>query len=146
MPTFGRLCAAVLFGALMWHVSQLARPLFPFGDIPWRWWEINVAIGVIIGWTVCGSRLGGGIWPAISAGITSIVALGFWVLFAHAFVDMLDRALNKRYDGPMEAVVSVFALMLDHARILADPVLLGYFAGGIVIAALLAGLVARRFD
>ena len=146
MPTFGRLTAAILFAPLCWYVSLLAVPLFSEGKMPAMWAEINTVIGLWMGWVVAGKRAGDGYNAAISYGLTTLVAIIFWSLFSHSFIEMIDRSLNKRYDGPAEAVVSIFELGAEIGQFLATPLVLGTLLIGSLVAALVTEFIGSRFS
>jgi hypothetical protein len=145
MPTAGRLVGAILFAPLFWYVSTLILPLFLEGTEPPWYAELNALIGLLMGWIVAGSRAGDGYRAAIGYGVTTVFAVAFWSLFSHSFIEMIERSLDKRYKGPVEAVISIFELAIEQAQILAVPhVLWTAFIGGI-IAALLTEYVGQRY-
>ncbi len=146
MPTFGRLTAAILFAPLCWYVSLLAIPLFPEGRVPPMWAEINAVIGLLMGWIIAGKRAGDGTSAAIGYGLTTFAAIIFWSLFAHSFIEMIDRSLNKRYDGPSEAVISIMELAAELGGWLATPQILGTFVVGSLIAALITEYIGSRYS
>lgn len=145
MPTAGKLTAAVLFMALAFYITTLCAPIFPEGTAPKFLYEINVGAGLLMGWIVAGSRAGTGYNAAIGYGITTVAAIAFWGLFGNSFVEMIDRSLNHRYDGPMEAVVSVFQLGIDTGALLGTPEVVGTFLAGGIIAGLLTDFIGQRF-
>lgn len=136
MLTAGRLAAAIFFGAVGWYFSQEATPFFEDGQIPSYWLQTCVAIGVVCAWMLNGKKAGVGYSGGVGQGLTTIVAFAFWVLFTVSFFDMIAKSMRNRYDGPVEAVVDVFALMgeyvLDFASIQLGLILLvGGIAGGL---------------
>lgn len=144
MPTMARLVGAVLYAALAWYVSELIKPFFEEGFDPGYFSEVNAVVGLYIGWTVAGSRGGTGYVNAVSYGLTATVAMTILALFAHSFYDMLQRSMRKQYDGPVEAVVNIAELGLEHAMTMAQPeVLIPLVVGGI-IAGLGVEFVGRR--
>ncbi len=146
MPTAGRLVAAILFGLIAWQVSQMLKPLFPESVALGRFAEVNAVIGIFVGWTVVGSRVGQGWRAAVGYGLTGAAALVFWGLFLQSFGEMIRRSLRKQYDGAMDAVVGVFELMIEHVQIMvAVPVIVTLILGGIV-AGLIIEWSARRWN
>ena len=147
MPTAAKLVAAVLWGALAWYVSQLIKPLFPPGsDVGW-FAEINAVIGVVLGWRVAGSRAGASWLGAISYGLTATVAVVFWGLFLQSFAKMVGKStITGAYDGPVDAVVGVFEMMVEHGRLMIDPTVIGALVVGGVLAGLLTEWTARNFS
>ncbi|RYG91886.1 TrgA family protein [Loktanella sp. IMCC34160] len=144
MPTMGKLVAAVLFGALAWYVSQLCIPIFPEGTMPTFWTGINTGFGILMGWVVAGKRAGMGLNAALSYGVTTAAAIIFWALFGNSAVEMVERSLDKRYDGPVEAVVSIFEIGVETGQMLATAEVLGALFIGSIIAALIVEFVGKR--
>lgn len=146
MPTAARLVAALCLGGLGWLASDMIRPLMPpetnFGWFNW----VNLALGAACGWVVVGSRVGYGYVDAISTGLTGMGALVFWGFFVQSFNEMLAQALDKKYDGPVEAVVGIFNNALDFGQYLMDvPLAVALVAGGIATG-LIAEFAARRWS
>lgn len=145
MPTFAKLVGAVLFGALAWYVTILIVPLFPEGTNLGYFQEVNTFFGLLAGWAVAGRRAGAGYAAAISYGLTALAAMVGMALFFNSFLVMIRKSLLKRYDGPMEAVVDVFGLFVEHGRmILTQDIVIVLVVGG-VFAGLVVEYVGRRF-
>lgn len=145
MPTAARFVGAVMFAALGWYVSGLIVPLFPEGtDMGW-FTEVNAALGLFVGWKVAGPRGGTGYGAALSYGLTTAFALFALGLFLHSSYTMIEKSLRKLYDGPMEAVVSVFELMIEHAVLVATPQVIGTFVIGGLVGGLVTEFFGRRF-
>lgn len=145
MPTAAKLIAAILWAALAWYTSQLIKPLFPEGSDLGLFAEVNAAIGLVIGWQVAGSRAGGTWSAAISYGITATAALVLWCLFLHCFAEMVRLSLRRVYDGPVDALVGVFALMVENGRLMLDGQVIGTLVVGGIIAGILTEMAARRW-
>lgn len=145
MPTAGRLAGAVVFALFGWYLGGIAAPFFPSERPPDYLVQLCALVGVFIGWTVCGSRTGQGYRLAVSNGLTSTGAFAFVVLGALALNGMMNNALRNRYDGPMDAVVGMFGLMLEQAQWFFDiPFLTTVVVGGI-ICAIIAEYFGKRF-
>ena len=148
MPTSYRLVSALLYGALAWVVSGMVMEVITaeterqnFGYFQ----MVNIAIGILVGWIIVGKRLGSDYVTAMGIGFTGMLTLVFWCLFAHAFAEMLRLSLARRFDGPIEALVSVFKLGIDYADFLAHgPILVVMIAGG-MLAGVIAEFVKRRW-
>lgn len=145
MPTAGKLVAAILWGAMAWYVSELVKPSFPEGTSFGRFSEYNILIGAVVGWVVAGSRVGKGYVAAVGYGVTATVALMFWGLFIYSFVEMIKRSLRKLYDGATEAVISVFELGIEYAKLVATQEVLVTLAVAAVIAGIITEYFGRRF-
>ncbi|MCF6316185.1 MAG: TrgA family protein [Marinosulfonomonas sp.] len=145
MPSAGRAVGAVLFAILVWFASELFKPLLPEGTAFGRFSEFNALFGVVLGWLMMGPRAHPNLSASITSGITATVAIVFWILLAHSIIEMLKLSLRKRYDGPVEAVVGVFQLMIKYGTIMATPEILGtLFISGMIIA-VVSGRAERRF-
>ena len=123
------------------HCLGIMAPFFPEERPPQYLLPMCASFGLFIGWTVCGSRAGRGYSQAISNGLTSVGAFAFCVIGALAFNAMINNALRNRYDGPMDAIVGMFELMIEQAIAFLDiPFLATVILGGIVCA-----LIAEYF-
>lgn len=140
MPTAARLVAALILAATAWLVSQTVKPYLPEG-LNFGWFDqVNLALGVVIGWVVIGGRSGRGMSAAVGNGLTGAATLVFWAIFLQASNEMLRQALRRHYRGPVEAVLDVFALSLDYARL----VLHLDVAGLLILGGIVAGVLAER--
>ena len=134
MPTAARLVAAVLLGIMGLIISDMIKTTMPdhtqFGYFSY----VNIILGALCGWFVVGSRVGQGMVTAFSNGLTGMAALVFWGLFAQASNEMLRLAFLRRYDGPFEALVSIFQIMADFgANLVHTPIIGALLAGGIAV-------------
>jgi hypothetical protein len=145
MPTATRLVSALCLGGLGWIASEMIRPLMPpetaFGWFNW----VNVALGVLCGWFVLGPRSGRGYGEAIGAGLTGLGALVFWALFAQSFYEMISRSLDRRYDGPVEALIGIFENAMELGQHVIDLPLIATLIGGGILSGFVAEFVARRW-
>jgi hypothetical protein len=145
MPTMGRLIGAVLFAPLGFYLATLAIPLFPEGTDPPYFIPIAALSGLLSGWIIAGSRAGDGYVAAIGYGLTAGAGMAFWALFSTSFVEMIERSLDKRYKGAMEAVVSVFELGMDYATVMNTSVLVTTILAGSIVAGVITEFFGRRF-
>ncbi|MFB9150234.1 TrgA family protein [Roseovarius ramblicola] len=145
MPTAGKLAAAIGLAVLGWIGSEMFRPLMDEGtDFGWFNYA-NAGIGAICGWRVTGRRLGYGYATGVSAGLTGMVALVFWAVFAQSLNEMLQRTLNGRITGVMNGLIEMFELATEYVMLLPDGPLIGVLlAGGFLVGAL-AEWVDRRW-
>ncbi len=145
LPTAARLVAAIALGVLGWVGSDLVRPLLP-PQTAFGWFNyVNAGLGVLCGWFVIGSRAGRGFAEALANGLTGVLALIIWGFFVQSFNLMLKKSLEKKYDGPVEAIVGIFNNALDYAQFLIDPALIASLLVGGMICGLLAEYAARRW-
>ncbi|WP_373352746.1 TrgA family protein [Pseudoroseicyclus sp. CXY001] len=137
MPTAAKMVAALLFAGLALAAAGMVEPLYPDGVVGPRFGWLNAAIGLVVGWLILGVRAGQGYVTAVGVGLTTAAALALWSLFLFSFAQMIDRSLDKRYDGPVEALVDVFRFMWENAQIVAvQEVLLALAIGGALIGML----------
>ncbi|MCZ4354033.1 TrgA family protein [Roseovarius aestuarii] len=145
MPTAARLVAALTLGALGWFCSDLVRPLMP-PHTAFGWFNyVNLALGLLCGWFVMGSRAGRGYVEGFANGLTGVLALVFWAFFAQSFNLMLKQALDKDFKGPFEAIVGIFKNALDYGQYLGDVTLIGSLLGGGIVCGLITEFAARRW-
>jgi len=145
MPSAIRLAGLVVFAIMTWVVSEQVKPLFPEGTDFGKFSIYNAILGGIIGWIfmkpiVIERRLG-----AISAGLTAAVAILFWVLLLHSVREMISLSLRKQYDGPVEAVVGVFQIMLEYGALIATPTIITTIVIFSVFGGMFCGGVGRRW-
>ena len=138
MPTASKLAGAVVFAIIGFVAVMLYLPHLPQELPPGRLREAVAGLGVIVGWRVMGRLTGRGYTEAIGSGIRTSVTLVFWALLVFSIHLMIKRSYRMMYDGPMEAVIGVFSLMLEYGRVLwaADVLawlLIGGAVGGVVV-------------
>lgn len=149
MPTAGRLIAAFLFAALFWGASQLALPLYTLAEepVPRAFTLVNIGVALVFGWRLGGAGAGSQSWAgAVGQGLTTLVAATFAALFLHGGIRMTELSLRKAYDGPAEAVVAVFGLMIDIGQTAAIPAVVTLLLVGSMVAGLVVEWVGRRFS
>jgi hypothetical protein len=145
MPTAAKLVAALTLALLAFVVSGQVILLFPDGTEFGWFTPVNVAIGLIVGWRVVGGRAGRGMAMGISNGVTGAAVLLFWALFVQGAYEMVDRAMGRRYDGFLEAIVAVFQIGYDFFLRIATVEILATLAVGGCIVGVLAEIAARRW-
>ena len=145
MPTAGRLVGALTFMAMAYVVTQIMIPLFPDSGAPRLFLEINLLAAVIAGWITLGSRAGTGVVNAFANALTALAVFAFWMFFLHACGEMLEEAFRKQYDGPVEAIVGVFELMIDLGKRLLVPETLAILFGGAFLGSFITEYFARNY-
>jgi len=146
MPTAARLTAAIFFTLVGLAFAFQASQYFPEAKEPDYWFYLNGAAGAILGWVVCGTRAGSGYPNGIANGVTTGVGMLFWVYFIMSFHDMIKKSLRKSYDGPVEAVVNVFEIMLDWGKVFFIPELGLLMLAGCVVAGFITEFIGKRFS
>jgi len=146
MPTSARLVAAILFAVVAWFTSELIKLLLP-PETNFGWFtQANTVLGFLIGWVFVDKRAGYTYSGALGYGLTGGVLLIIWGLFMHSFWEMIERSLRKQYEGPVEAVMSVFELMFENALVLINPAVIATLLVGSMGAAILVEWIGRRFE
>lgn len=131
MPTAARLMGAVCLAFLAYVLSRMIMPLMPDGTDFGYFVVTNVALGIVAGWVVMGSRAGGNIGTGISNGLTGAFVLVLWGLAAQAVLEMLHRSLQRRYDGLGEAFIAVLTLGAEYFLVMASvPIAITLVVGG----------------
>jgi len=135
MPTAPKLAAAAAFAIVAAIAAHLFIPALPEGTPPGWLREVSAAIGLLCGWWIMGNRVGKGYGEAAGSGILTSALSLFWVMLVFSIVTMVKRSMRMLYDGPMDAVIGVFDLMLDYGALLAAPatpvaLILGGILGG----------------
>ena len=131
MPTAAKLAGAVIFAIIGFFAVMLYLPHLPNELPPGLLREYAAGLGLVVGWRVMGRAAGHGYTEAISSGVRTSVILAFLALLFFAIQLMVKRSYKMMYDGPMEAVIGVFALMLEYSRaFLAVDILAWLFIGG----------------
>lgn len=146
MPTAARLFAMLGFAAMAFFVTELYKPLLPEGTQMGMFTPINVAVGALAGWMVMGRLAGYGYVAAVSSGLRTALTALFYALFIWSANEMLQRSMDMRYDGPVEALQQMLVLGVDFVKLgLTDPqVPIALFAGGLC-AAFLSEWAAREW-
>jgi len=146
MPSAIRLAGFVVFAGIAWILSEMVVPLMPEGSNPGYFSIYNIGLGAILGWVMMKPEVARKPSGPVGAGITAAVALVFWGLFLYSLVEMLKQSMRMRYDGPVEAVVNIFQLMLEYGLMISTPafgitmLVLGTLGGAF------CGGVARRWS
>ncbi len=134
MPNAARLVAAVCLALLAFIISGQIMPRMPEGTGFGYFTHVNVVLGVLCGWIIMGKRAGRGFTPGVNNGLTGMASLIFWGLFVQGTYEMVRQAMRNRFDGPFEALLAIFEIGLDYAKVLIAP--------NIILTALIGGVLA----
>lgn len=146
MPTASKLIAALLFGALAWFASDLVRPLLPEGTQDGKFAPLNAAVGFLMGWTIMGRRVGQSMRMSLGYGLTTATITVFWCLLIWSGFLMVEASMRLRYNGPMHALQNMGVMMIDYARLMATPTVVGSLVVGGLVFGWLTEQVARRYS
>jgi hypothetical protein len=133
MPTAAKLFGALAFGILGWFAAHVYSGQLPEGAAIGRLREIVAFVGVIAGWRIMGGAAGRGYYAAAGAGIRAGIVMVFFSMLGIAIYEMVLLAIKMRYQGPMEAVLGIFDLMIDYARMMLDSNVLATLIGGSIV-------------
>lgn len=145
MPTAAKFVAALIFAAVGYLAAQAYIPTLPEGTQTRGFREICAFIGLLCGWMVMGRRVGKPLSEAVGSGILTSVIITFWAVLAFSVYEMIMLSIKQRYDGPMDAVLGVFELMLEYASSLPTQAILGTLLIGGVIGGVMSELAGRMW-
>jgi hypothetical protein len=146
MPTAAKLIAAVAFAIVAFIAAATYVPHMPEGSQIGLFREITAGIGFAVGWFVMGGLVGPGYAEAAASGVRTSVTLVFFALLGFSVLQMVKKSYKMLYDGPMEAVLGVFEIMLDYGRMMLQPDVLGVLAVGGILGGMLAEWAGRRWS
>ncbi len=134
MPTAAKLFAAIAFALVGFFAAEVMKPSFPEGFNFGNFSIICALVGVIAGWRVMGSNAGQGTGRAMGTGVRTSATLAFWGLVLFGAVEMLKRSTDSRYNGVMDALEGLFAILLEFGQIVMTslPALIVLVVGGIL--------------
>jgi hypothetical protein len=144
MPTASKLVSAVVFAALAYLVADLYVPGMAGSPVVGFLREGCGLIGMLCGWMVMGRLVGKGMRAAAGSGFRTSATILFWCLLGFSIYEMVKNSTKKIYDGPMEAVLAIFDIMVKYARFAVTPEVLGTLAVGGILGGMLAEWVSRR--
>ncbi len=144
MPTAAKLVSAVLFAALAFLAADLYVPGMPGNPAVAYFREGCAVIGMLCGWMVMGRLVGKGMVAAAGSGFRTSATILFWCLLGFAVYEMVEKSTKKIYDGPMEAMLAIFDIMVKYGKLALTPEVLGTLAVGGMLGGLLAEWVSRR--
>ncbi|NEY91337.1 TrgA family protein [Tabrizicola oligotrophica] len=146
MPTAPKLTAAVIFALVAAIAAHLFIPALPEGTQVKLFREISAAIGFLCGWLIMGRMTGRGMVEAINRGLVTSVSILFWCLLVFSIYFMIRKSTRMMYDGPMEAVLGIFEMMLEFGMLLKSPATPVALAAGGVLGGMLTEAASRRWS
>ena len=145
MPTAAKLFAAIAFAVVAYLAAELFKPAMPEGTQFGFFSIICAVIGLLNGWLVMGALVGRGMTAAMGFGVRTSVTIAVWALLGFSIYEMILRSMKMRYDGPMEAILAVFDLMLERGQLMLTPEVLGTLFVGGILGGLLAEWAGRQW-
>lgn len=145
MPTAAKLVSAILFALLGVFVADLYAQGITTGARTTWLREGAAAISLICGWRVMGVLVGRGMSAAVGSGIRTVLTAVFFTLLTFAIYEMVVISTKGRYDGPMEAVLAVFDIIVTLGRGLLTPEIIGTLLVGGALGGVAAEATSRRW-
>ncbi len=136
MPTAARLVAAISLALVALAVSLQVPPRMPEHTEFGYFFHVNIGLGLVCGWIVLGRRTGLGVIGALNNGVAAVAVLVFWGLAVQGGYEMIRLAMNRRYDGPIEAIYAIFELAVGYAHVLLAPGIIATLLVGAVLSGL----------
>ena len=146
MPTAAKLVSAILFALLGLFVAQLYAQGITTGARTTWLREVAAAISLICGWKVMGNLVGKGTSAAIGSGIRTALTAVFFVLLGFAIYQMVVMSTKGRFDGPMDAVLGVFEIIVELGKGLLTPEIVATVLVGGALAGIAAEATSRRWS
>ena len=145
MPTAAKLIAAVFFALVAAAGAMTYIPLLPEGTQ--TGWLIPgcAGLGLVCGWMVMGANVGRNYAEAIATGLRTIITAVFFAVLLFAIYVMIIRSMHMLYKGPMEAILAVFAIMLEYGKLMFDRNFIAVLAVGGAIGGVISEFVGRRW-
>ncbi|SIS69912.1 TrgA family protein [Phaeovulum vinaykumarii] len=145
MPTAAKLVAALLMAATGASAAEIVvLAMAEVRNVSWLPGFVAL-VGLFMGWTLTGDRVGRGYLGAVSMGLQGMVMTVLGALLGVSFAEMIALALRRRYDAPMEALVDVVGLALRFSEYLRDPRVLAMLLAGGIVTGVAAEWAARRW-
>ncbi len=146
MPTAAKLVAALWFALVGWLAANAHVPTLGQGASVGLFRELTALLGLVIGWRVMGRLVGQGYAQAVGSGLRTSVTLAFFALLLFSIYLMIKSSfVVNGYDGPMDAVLGAFEIMLEQGRKMLTIGVLGVLILGGIIGGLVAEAAARRW-
>jgi hypothetical protein len=146
MPTAAKLVAAVVFAIVGWIAANVFVPVLGEGIDVGAFRELVGALGLVVGWRVMGRSAGQGYQRAIGTGLKTVIVLVFFTLLLFSTYEMVQLSMKMRYEGPMDAVLDVFSLMLEQGLKMLVPGVILVLAVGGVIGGILTEKASKRWS
>lgn len=139
MPTAARLVAALCLAVVAFAISVQVIPQLPDGMDIGYFLPLNICLGLVCGWIVMGPRHGEGFASAVNNGLAGVVVLVFWGVVLQGGNEMLRLAMDRRFQGPFEAILAVIKISALYTNYLMQP----WIIGTILIGGIVSGLLTR---
>jgi len=147
MPTAAKLASAILFALVGWFAGAAYVATLPEGMPAAMLAPVAAGVGLFQGWFTMGRNATGQVIMDLGTGLRASVQIVFFMVLIFGLLEMFDRSVRLRYDGPGEATIAALELFLEYGLsvVYATTSLMILAIGGMG-AGILAGLVSRRWS
>ncbi len=145
MPTAARFIAALIFAFLGYLIAGYVKPLLPEGQPTPYLYPVSIIVPALSAWKVVGRLIGRGWTNAINTGIYGMAVALFFTLLTFAIGEMVKRSMRLQYDGPMDAIVGMFGIVLEYGALLLTSQILGLILIGGAVTGLIAEWAERKW-
>ena len=144
MPSGTKVASSFCLCALAYILSELVKPTFiedyNFGYFTY----VSMLVGVIVGWTSMGERVGFGLIPAINNGIMGTFSMVASVIFIQSANEMIRLSMRGRYDTLFDALLGIVPIGIDFVVQVSSTALWGTALIGGVLAGLIVEAIWNR--
>jgi len=99
-------------------VAGYVKPLLPEGQPTPYLYPVSTIVPALSAWKVVGRLIGRGWTNAINTGVYGMAVALFFTLLTFAIGEMVKRSMRFQYDGPMDAIVGMFGIVLEYGALL----------------------------
>ena len=144
MPSGTKVASSFCLCALAYILSELVKPTFiedyNFGYFTY----VSMLVGVIVGWTSMGERVGFGLIPAINNGIMGTFSMVASVIFIQSANEMIRLSMRGRYDTLSDALLGIVPIGIDFVVQVSSTALWGTALIGGILAGLIVEAIWNR--
>ena len=144
MPSSTKVASSLCLCALAYILSELVKPTFiedyNFGYFTY----VSMLVGVIVGWTSMGERVGFGLVPAINNGIMGTFSMVASVIFIQSANEMIRLSMRGRYDTLFDALLGIVPIGIDFVVQVSSTALWGTALIGGILAGLIVEAIWNR--
>jgi hypothetical protein len=146
MPTASKLAAAVAFALVAFFAANAFASHMPEGSNPGWLREVSALTGAFVGWFTIGRHGAGyGVSAQAGAGMRTALMTTFWVLLGFSIYLMIRKSMRMMYDGPLEAVLGTFDVMIEQGKQMGQVDFLAILGIGGALGGIFTGWAGRRW-
>jgi hypothetical protein len=146
MPTASKLAAALAFALIAFLAANAFAGHMPPGSDPGRLREVAAITGAFVGWFTIGRHgAGRAVTDQAGAGLRTALVTAFWVLLGFSIYLMIRKSMRMMYDGPLEAVLGIFDVMIEQGKQMGQVDILAILGIGGALGGIFTGWAGRRW-